>query len=98
MQIMLRHVLLLLATFCIALCHALFFRLIARLGGQKASTVMSAIPVFATLWGALFLSEALTPSMGLGGAIVLLGTALTLGVSRATFRLQTPLKPPAQTH
>jgi drug/metabolite transporter (DMT)-like permease len=76
----------LLATFSTALAYILFFRLIARLGGQMASTVTFAIPVFAMLWGALFLGETVTALMGLGGAIVLLGTALAMGILRDMFQ------------
>ncbi|MGL4233541.1 MAG: DMT family transporter, partial [Casimicrobium sp.] len=72
--------LVLLATFSTALAYILYFRLIASLGGQKASTVTFAIPVFAVLWGALFLGETVTLPMIAGGAIVLFGTALTLGL------------------
>jgi drug/metabolite transporter (DMT)-like permease len=38
------------------------------------------IPVFAVGWGAVFLDEAVTLPMALGGMIVLAGTALTLGL------------------
>jgi len=34
------------------------------------------IPAFAVLWGALFLGEAVTPSMLAGCAVILAGTAL----------------------
>ena len=70
----------LLAVLATAFALILYFRLIARLGGQKASTVTFLIPVFAVAWGAVFLGEAVTLPMALGGAIVLAGTALTLGL------------------
>ena len=69
----------LLAVLATAFALVLYFRLIARLGGQKASTVTFLIPVFAVAWGAAFLNEPVTMWMTLGGAIVLAGTALTLG-------------------
>lgn len=72
--------LLLLGTLSTAVAYVLYFRLIARLGGQKASTVTFLIPVFAALWGWVFLSEVVTATMIAGGTIVLLGTALTLGL------------------
>ena len=71
----------LLAMLATAFALILYFRLIARLGGQKASTVTFLIPVFAVGWGAVFLNEAVTVPMALGGAIVLAGTALTLGLA-----------------
>jgi drug/metabolite transporter (DMT)-like permease len=70
----------LLAVLATAFALILYFRLIARLGGQKASTVTFLIPVFAVGWGAVFLDEAVTLPMALGGMIVLAGTALTLGL------------------
>jgi drug/metabolite transporter (DMT)-like permease len=72
--------LLLLGTFSTALAYILYFRLIASLGGQKASTVTFLIPVFAALWGWALLGEAVTIHMLFGGGVVLLGTALTLGL------------------
>ncbi len=69
----------LLAVLATAIALILYFRLISRLGGQKASTVTFLIPVFAAGWGAAVLGEIPTIPMYLGGAIVLMGTALTLG-------------------
>ena len=60
----------------------LFFRLIERVGASRAVTVTFLVPVFGTLWGALFLGEAVTGSMLLGGAVVLVGTGLSTGVIR----------------
>jgi drug/metabolite transporter (DMT)-like permease len=72
--------LILLGTFSTALAYILYFRLIAGLGGQKASTVTFLIPVFAALWGWALLGEAVTISMIIGGIVILGGTALTLGL------------------
>jgi drug/metabolite transporter (DMT)-like permease len=69
-----------LAVLATAFALILYFRLISRLGGQKASTVTFLIPVFAIGWGALFLGETVTWPMFFGGAIVLIGTGLTLGL------------------
>lgn len=71
----------LLAVLATAFALILYFRLIARMGGQKASTVTFLIPVFAVAWGGIFLGETVTVPMALGGAIVLAGTALTLGLA-----------------
>lgn len=65
---------------CSALAYLLFFRLIARVGASRAVTVTFLVPVFGTLWGALFLGEPVTVSMLAGGAVVLLGTGLATGV------------------
>jgi drug/metabolite transporter (DMT)-like permease len=75
--------LILLGIFSTALAYILYFRLIASLGGQKASTVTFLIPVFAALWGWALLDEVVTTSMWIGGAVVLLGTALTLGLIKS---------------
>jgi drug/metabolite transporter (DMT)-like permease len=69
---------------CTALAYLLYFRLIAHVGAARAITVTFLIPVFGLLWGALFLSESLTPEMLLGCAVILLGTALTTGVWRGS--------------
>jgi drug/metabolite transporter (DMT)-like permease len=63
---------------CGAIAYLLYFRLIADLGATRALTVTYLIPVFGVLWGALFLGEAVTPTMLAGGALVVLGTVLVL--------------------
>ena len=75
-----------LAVLCTGIAYILYFRLIAHLGGQRASTVTFLIPVFAAGWGGIFLGEVVTPPMLLGGAIILVGTALTLGIARTSRR------------
>jgi drug/metabolite transporter (DMT)-like permease len=42
---------------CTALAYVLFFRLMARTGPARAMTVTYLIPVFANLFGVLFLDE-----------------------------------------
>lgn len=65
---------------CSAMAYLLFFRLIANVGAGRAVTVTFLVPVFGTLWGALFLGEPVTASMLAGGAVVLLGTGLATGL------------------
>jgi drug/metabolite transporter (DMT)-like permease len=65
---------------CTGVAYILFFRLIANVGAARAIAVTFLIPVFAVLWGALFLSESLTRVMVLGCAVILLGTGLTTGL------------------
>ena len=67
---------------CTAVAYVLFFRLIERVGASRAVTVTFLVPVFGTLWGALFLGETVTGAMLVGGAIVLVGTGLSTGVIR----------------
>jgi drug/metabolite transporter (DMT)-like permease len=65
---------------CTAMAYILYYRLIAHLGASKAIAVTFLIPLFAILWGGMFLGEAFTPSMMLGGAVILFGTSLALGL------------------
>ena len=67
---------------CTGIAYILFFRLIANVGPARAIAVTYLIPVFGTLWGALFLAESVTLNMLLGGAVILLGIALATGILR----------------
>lgn len=69
-----------LAGLCTALAYILYFRLMSRVGPTNAVSVTFLIPLFAVLWGALFLGEAVTAQMVVGGGIVLVGIALALGL------------------
>lgn len=69
-----------LAVLCTGLAYLLYFRLFARVGPSKAVTVTFLIPLFAIVWGALFLGERLSLGMLGGGVLVLTGTALALGL------------------
>jgi drug/metabolite transporter (DMT)-like permease len=60
--------------------YVLYFRLIVNVGPAKAITVTYLIPVFAVIWGAIFIDEKLTTNMVIGGAIILAGTALATGM------------------
>jgi len=69
-----------LALLCTGVAYLLYFRLIAHVGAPRAITVTYLIPVFAALWGAMFLREEITPAMALGCAVILVGTALASGL------------------
>jgi len=71
---------LLLAVVCTAIPNIYYFRLVLRVGPGKAMSVAFLIPIFGILWGALALGETVTPGMLGGGAVILLGTALVVGV------------------
>lgn len=58
----------------------LYFRLLRRIGPVRAMSVTFLNPVVAMASGALYLGEQVTPQMLVGGAVVLLGTALSLGL------------------
>lgn len=69
-----------LGTACTAGAFVLYFRLIAQIGPSRAITVTFLIPVFAVLFGAVFLDEHITASIIGGGLVVALGTALSTGL------------------
>ena len=71
---------LLMGAFSSALAYVLYFRLIAAVGAVTAATVTFLIPAFAVLWGALLLGEQVTTAMVIGGAVILVGTALAIGL------------------
>jgi drug/metabolite transporter (DMT)-like permease len=58
----------------------MYFRLLARIGPVRAMSVTFLSPVVAMVSGALYLGEAVTPTMIGGTAVVLFGTALSLGL------------------
>jgi drug/metabolite transporter (DMT)-like permease len=74
-----------LAFLATGVAYILYFRLIAHVGPARAISVTYLIPLFGVLWGALFLGEAVTPAMFVGGAIILAGTALVTGVVSLPF-------------
>jgi drug/metabolite transporter (DMT)-like permease len=71
-----------LALACTAYAYILLYRLIANIGPTRAITVTLLAPVFGVLWGVLFLDEAISSQMAIGGAIILGGTSLSLGLHR----------------
>jgi drug/metabolite transporter (DMT)-like permease len=75
-----------LAVVCTGVAYVLFFRLINRIGANRAVTVTFLIPVFAMTWGAAWLHEAITSSMLLACGVILLGTGLVTGALRWPLR------------
>jgi drug/metabolite transporter (DMT)-like permease len=70
----------LLAVLCTGVAYILYFRLIAHTGPTNASAVTFLIPAVAAFFGWLFLDEAITLSMVIGAAVILVGTALAMGI------------------
>jgi len=58
-------------------------RLIADVGPTRTFTVTFLIPVFGTLWGALFLDEPVGMSTLAGGAVIVIATVLVLETGKA---------------
>jgi drug/metabolite transporter (DMT)-like permease len=79
-----------LALLCTAIGYFIYFRLIADLGPTKALTVTFLIPLFALLWGALFLNEIVSLNTLIGCAMVVLATWLVVFQGSAA-----PAKSPA---
>ena len=73
-----------LAFACTSWGYLMFFRLLADIGSTKAITVTFLVPLFGSLWGALFIGEQITLVMVVGMAIILTGTALVTGVLTLT--------------
>lgn len=71
-----------LAILCTGFAYIMFFRLIASVGPTGAVSVTFLVPVFGVLWGVWFLDEMLTARILIGAAIILIGTALSLGLIR----------------
>lgn len=72
--------LLALAAVCSALAYVLFFRLVAEVGPTIAISVEFLVTVIAVVIGALFLGERLSIVQLLGGAIIIVGCTLVLGL------------------
>ena len=68
-----------------ALASLMYYWLLARVGATKVLLVTYLLPGFALLWGAFFLSEAVTITALLGLGLVLLGIAITSGTALGLF-------------
>ena len=62
---------------CTGLAFVMYYRLIARIGASRASTVTYLIPVFGVAWAWMLLDEPLTIKMGIAGAMILGSVALS---------------------
>ncbi len=67
----------LLGVLCTGAAFVLYYRLVARIGAPRASTVTYLIPLFGVIWAWLLLGEPLTVTMALAGALILSGVALS---------------------
>ncbi|OIQ71996.1 putative DMT superfamily transporter inner membrane protein [mine drainage metagenome] len=65
---------------CTGVAYVLYFRLIETKGAATSLAVTFLIPVFAVVYGVLFLGESVTPWMLLCGAVILVGTALSVDI------------------
>jgi drug/metabolite transporter (DMT)-like permease len=67
----------LLGVLCTGIAFVSYYRLIARIGAMRASTVTYLIPFFGVIWAWLILGEPLTLTMAVAGALILSGVALS---------------------
>jgi drug/metabolite transporter (DMT)-like permease len=67
---------------CTGIAYILYFRLIEEAGPARALAVTFVVPVFAVIYGALFLREPVTGWMLFCGAVIVCGTALSTGLLR----------------
>lgn len=67
---------------CTGVAFILYFTLLASVGVARTVIVTYLIPVFAMLWGFLFLDESITLSMLAGATLIMSGIALTTGLLR----------------
>ena len=65
---------------CTGVAYVLFFRLIDKVGAAGSLTVTFLIPVFAVIYGMVFLGESVSAWMLVCGGVILCGTALSMGL------------------
>ncbi len=71
---------LVLGVLCSGIAFIIYFRLLENIGVARTVIVTYMVPVFAMLWGSLFLGELVTPKMLIGAASILTGIGLTTGL------------------
>jgi len=88
--------LLLLAGMCSALAYVLYFRLVAEVGATLAISVEFAVTVVAVIVGSVLLGERLSVVQLVGGAVIIAGCALVLGLTPGgrVSRSAAPADPP----
>ena len=65
---------------CTGIAYILYFRLIEQAGPPRALAVTFLVPVFAVLYGVLFLGETVTGWMLLCAGVIVCGTSLSTGL------------------
>lgn len=69
-----------LAIGCTGIAYILYFRILAREGVSRALSVTYLVPLFAFIWGWVFIDEGVTSLIIIGAITILVGVALTTGV------------------
>ena len=86
--------LVLVGVLCTGVAYVLFFRLIKNAGPAKALSVTFMVPLFAVLYGTVFLGEAVTAWMVLCAGVIVCGTALSTGLLKLPASAATATSPP----
>ena len=66
-----------LGVLCTGAAYVLYYRLIARVGASRASTVTYLVPLFGVGWAWLLLAEPLTWPMAIAGSLILGSVAIS---------------------
>lgn len=66
-----------LGVLCTGIAFVMYYRLIARIGAGRASTVTYLVPLFGVAWAWMLLDEPLTLAMGIAGAMILGSVAIS---------------------
>ncbi|MCJ8312738.1 MAG: DMT family transporter [Saccharospirillaceae bacterium] len=83
---------LLLATLCTVIALIIFFQIIKKIGVLTSSSVTFLIPIFAILWGTLFLNEKITFNLIVGVVVIIVGTSLIIFKPFKSFKQTTSKK------
>jgi drug/metabolite transporter (DMT)-like permease len=67
----------LLGVLCTGIAFVFYYRLIARIGAARTSTVTYLVPLFGVIWAWLLLGEPLTLTMAVAGLLILTGVAIS---------------------
>jgi len=67
-----------LAAFCTVIAFLIFYYLAQEIGSTKAVLVTFLVPIFAGVWGMIFLHEELKPSMFIGAAMIFTGLRIVI--------------------
>jgi drug/metabolite transporter (DMT)-like permease len=71
-----------LGVLCTGIAFVMYYRLIARIGASRASTVTYLVPLFGVAWAWMLLGEPLTWPMAVAGAMILGSVAISQRAAR----------------